>query len=225
DTPTARPPTNTLSATLTQTWPETPTPTPTITRTPTRTPTGQPTPTVTGTPPTATATPTVTLTPTVSPTPTGSPTTQSSEPLLWVNPTNRVIQGLNIPNQVFLYLSNDTQTFAIEVHLSFNVPDAILTVNDTDQTIAGVQIRTGTCPKPELVQEKNADLTLSLITYTVTQLGNTAPCNGGGLVLAIDFICLAQGTTTLSIDEATAVDKNGQTIDLILQDGTITCQP
>lgn len=235
DTPTARPPTNTLSATLTQTWPETPTPTPTITRTPTRTPTGQPTPTVTGTPPTVTPTPTITTTPTgsetptssptLSPTPTGSPTLETTEPLLWVNPQNRVIQGLNVPNQVLLYLSNDTEAFSIEVHLSFNDPDVILTVNDRDQSRDGVQILPGICPNPQYVQIKDADLTLYLIHYIVSQVGDTLTCNGGGLVLAIDFICIAPGATTLSIDTATAYTKNGQLIDLTLQDGTITCQP
>ncbi len=234
DTPTQRSPTNTLSATLTQTWPETPTPTPTITRTPTRTPTGQPTPTVTGTPPTATLTPTITNTPSGSATPTSSPTpspsptptgTTTTEALLAVEPATTTITGVGNSALIYLYLTNASGVYGIDLQLSYDAN--LFTVIDLNPSRDGTQVQPGTCPKPDNVSVNIVDVDENegTISYRVTQLSPTLPCNGG-LVLIMQFECVAvtNDAVTLSIDDA-QVSGVGIDIETVLQDGTLTCQP
>lgn len=223
DTSTSRPPTNTLSATITQTWPQTPTRTPTIT--PTFTPTSLPTPTWTTTPATPTPTPTFTntpsgtLTPTTEPSPTGTPDS-ASDPLLWINPPSLTLSSNSGQGTVLLYLSNITETYSIDVKLAYN--PAILTVIDDDFSTSGVQVQPGVCPSPQIVGTNSVNTTTGTINYAVSQLGATAGCNGG-IVLAVLFQCTASGTSSLTITDSQIFNRDLDGLIHFRQVGTLIC--
>lgn len=226
DTPTSRPPTNTLSATITQTWPQTPTRTPTVT--PTFTPTNVPTPTNTvtqGTPGTPTLTPTFTNTPvsTLTPTPQLSPTStpdRSDDPLLWINPSILTLSSNGGQGNALLYLSNITETYSIDVELSYN--PSVLTVIDYDPNVQGIQVQPGNCPQPQTIVLNSVNTTLGIINYTVSQVGSTAGCNGG-IVFSVLFQCVAGGQSPLDIDDSLILNRATEELAHYLNAGTIIC--
>ncbi|HLF90691.1 MAG TPA: cohesin domain-containing protein, partial [Anaerolineales bacterium] len=225
DTPSPRPPTNTLSATLTQTWPETPSPTPTITRTPTQTLTWTPSPTVTGTPPTTTPTPSVTPTLSGSETPTFTPTpsmtaTSSDQPLVWVSPDTQTVQVNGQPGQALIQLSNFTDVYDMDLQLSYDTD--LITIIDANTSQTGTQVLPGTCPQPDQVFINIVDTEEGNIDYQVSQVDPTPPCDEG-IVVTVNFTCIANGTAFLFIDDTFIVDGNGEELTHEVEDGLIFC--
>jgi hypothetical protein len=145
--------------------------------------------------------------------------------LIWVNPSTRTLSGIGAQGEVFIFLSNITDVYAIEVYLSFNEADDIVTVVDANTTTTGVQVLPGNCPQPQVVQENLVELTTYTTEYVVTQTGATAPCNDGGVVMTIKFECLAIGTTNLTMDDVLVLDRESNILDITAQDGSIVCQP
>lgn len=133
-----------------------------------------------------------------------------------------MINGVGERGQVLLFLSDIAGVYAVEASLSYDFD--ILTVVDAAPSTFGVQVQPGSCPNPQSVAVNLADVTEGTIAYAVTQVGQTASCDGG-TVLIIEFECLAVGTSNLSVDSVVILDRNAQTIDTLVEDGTITCQP
>ncbi|NUM44489.1 MAG: hypothetical protein HUU38_07250 [Anaerolineales bacterium] len=162
-------PTNTATPTPTGSVTATHTPTPTLTKT------GSPTPTATGSPPA-----------THTPTPTGTPA------LLSLQPASSDILPWETAN-LTVQLDNVANVYGIDFSIVFDPTK--LSVIDANTILDGVQIATGSCPQPDSVLFNTVNNTNGSISYAVTQLNPTLPCNGGD-VATIQFQCLDVNTSS-----------------------------
>ncbi len=203
-----------------------PTPTPTDTPTETALPTITATPTNTLTPtPTGSATATMTPTPTgtdVPPSATPTPTITQLPPdaLLSLQPDN-----LNISFQstadLSVMLENISDVYGLHFILDFD--PTMLAVVDADLGTDGVQITPGDCPQPDFVATNIASNALGTITYDVTKVNPTIPCDGGQAA-TIQLQCLAPGASTLiTFTESLIATRDGETIPHTTANATIHC--
>ena len=84
---------------------------------------------------------------------------------------------------------------------------SILEVLD-DGGAPGVQIEPGDCPATDFVVTNSADNAAGTITYAVTQLMPTPPCDGG-IVATVRFLALAEATTAVDFIESVISNPDG----------------
>ena len=145
-------------------------------------------------------------------------TSRESAPLitlLWLNPANPVaVAGGS--DTIDLQLDSVTNVFGAEVNISYD--PAILSVP------AG-GVTPGACPQPDFVVSNTA--AGGVISYAVTELNPTPPCNGG-VVATIEFECSAglvvRTETDILITSSIISDPNGQAIPHDIQHATFTCE-
>lgn len=128
---------------------------------------------------------------------------------------------LNVGNTlvVEVRVENVTDMYAASFDLLFN--PAILQVQDEDSGKDGVQIQPGNFPNPEFVATNTANNTTGLIQYAVTQLGDTAPVSGNGLLAAITFQTVAQGSSDLVFNQVMLVNKSAALLSSTSENGQI----
>ena len=139
--------------------------------------------------------------------------------LLWINPATT---ETGIGGEVDLQLDNVADVYGLQVEMNFD--PAILEVVDADPGTTGIQIAPGACPAPDFVVTNDTDNLSGQINYAVTQLNPTVPCDGG-VVAAVQFSCLAEGTSAVEIITSVVSDSSGVSLPHTTQNGTIECIP
>jgi hypothetical protein len=144
----------------------------------------------------------------------------ADSPLLWLNPSHSSIPKGGIV-KVVLQLDNLSNVYGSEISLNFD-PNA-LEVIDALPGVNGVQLKPGSCPKPDFIVENYADNTAGTIAYAVTQLSPSLPCNGGD-VAVISFRCLSQDVVSqVFITESILADQNLNNLPHATQHGNVSC--
>ena len=120
--------------------------------------------------------------------------------------------GTDVPEgqefTVDVQLADIVDVYGIEFTLDFDA--SILEVLD-DGGAAGVQIELGDCPAPDFVVTNSADNVAGTISYAVTQLMPTPPCDGG-IVATVRFLALAEATTAVDFTESIVFNPDGTPI-------------
>ncbi len=111
--------------------------------------------------------------------------------------------------------------YGVDVRLSFD--PTLLEGQDADGTPAnGVQFQAGSFPAPNFVVKNEADNSAGTIWYAVTQMNPTEPVSGSGVAASITFKGLAEGTSSVAFTYQKLVNRNGEQILAIAEDGLIT---
>jgi ELWxxDGT repeat protein len=114
--------------------------------------------------------------------------------------------------------------YGVELQLSFD--PTIVEVVDVDPVTAGIQIQPGVCPMPDSVDVNSADNTTGTISYAVTSLSPSPPCNSGGVIASITFLGLTEGNSILHFEGELLSDTNANPIPVdSVQDGSLTVMP
>ena len=142
-----------------------------------------------------------------------------TNPLLWINPEN---YQTGIGAEVDLQLDNIIDVYGLQVEITFD--SSMLEVVDADDNTVGTQIDTGVCPAPNFVVANDTDNSSGQISYAVTQLNPTIPCDGG-TVATVQFTCLAEGISAIDITTSVVSDSSGSSLVHDTQNGTIECIP
>jgi hypothetical protein len=107
--------------------------------------------------------------------------------LLVVPIPQEVPLGGNATVDIIVEDVSDLYGLSMELHFD----PAFVEVVDDDPGTAGVQITPGSCPSPDFVVQNAADNAVGTITYDVTSLSPSLPCDGTGHVATITFRGLA----------------------------------
>jgi uncharacterized repeat protein (TIGR02543 family) len=132
--------------------------------------------------------------------------------LLWLNPAaSEVPPGGS--TSLALQLDDIMNVYGIDVRIGFD--PAILSV---------VEITPGVCPQPDFVVVN--EVTGGTISYAVTQLNPTPPCNGG-IVATLEFECVpglaAEVGSAVTIDSSLVANPDGIPLDHTVQNAVVTC--
>jgi len=132
--------------------------------------------------------------------------------ILWLNPAYALV-NTGTSSGLTLQLDSATNVYGIQLEMTFD-PAVI--------NVVGSTLTPGSCPAPDFVLYNTADNGTGDISYVVTQLSPTAPCNGGD-VAEIEITCVAPGETTVSITSSIISDPNGLPIPHTTQNGSVYC--
>ncbi|MGD2159385.1 MAG: cohesin domain-containing protein, partial [Anaerolineales bacterium] len=97
-----------------------------------------------------------------------------------------------------------------------------LTFDPTIVQVDGTSITPGTCPQADFVVQNTVDNVAGTISYDVTSLAPTTPCNGTGVIASITFNKIATGTSSVHFNTWLLADTNGVEIPTSTTDGEIT---
>jgi hypothetical protein len=92
-----------------------------------------------------------------------------------------VSTGVGKAVQIWVY--NVKDLYGVDLEIKFD--PGKLQVADANIRMAGIQIQPGQAPVPDFVAINSVDNRKGLIRYVATQLGETSPFNGSGLVATI----------------------------------------
>lgn len=134
-------------------------------------------------------------------------------PIIVLNPTSPVV-GVGAHANVDIRLDNFTNVYGAQIEMSFD---------ETILQVTGGKLTPGSCPAPDFVQANTANNATGVISYVVTQLNPTTPCNGGVLA-KIDFECVAEGVSNVSFTSSIVSDQNANAITHTVQNGTVECE-
>lgn len=107
---------------------------------------------------------------------------------------------------------NVTDLYGLELHFKYD--PAVLEIQDSKADQEGIQIEPGTLlpVNQGFVVANQADQGQGTILYALTLLNPAPPVKGSGLVARISFKVLQNVPSTVSIEQATLVSANLQTI-------------
>jgi hypothetical protein len=108
------------------------------------------------------------------------------------------------------------------VSLVINFDPNFVEVEDADPGTSGVQIALGNCPSPDMVTENAVDNGTGVITYSVSSLSPSVPCDGSGVIATITFHGLQVGTSPVQFTDLLLADSNGQPIEAEIFDGSVS---
>ena len=121
---------------------------------------------------------------------------------IWLDGPNQALRDETISYDI---KTDATGLYGIQLELSFD-PAVLQAVN--------TQLMTGSCPTPDHVQTNTVDNSAGTLSYTVTSLNPTPPCDGG-IVASIQFKVsptAVGGSTAVQFDEVILADKDGAEI-------------
>ena len=116
-------------------------------------------------------------------------------------------------------VSDVVDFYGAQLELSFD--PAKVQVVDVDDGKEGIQIEPGSCPTPDFVVENEADNTVGTITYSVSSLSPSLPCDGTGVIASITFEGVGEGNSPMAFDTALLSDTNGDPIEVNSSNGSI----
>jgi hypothetical protein len=134
-------------------------------------------------------------------------------PIIVLDPTSPVV-GVGANVNVDIRLDNFTNVYGGQIEMSFD---------ETIVQVSGDKLTPGSCPAPDFVQSNNADNVNGVISYVVTQLNPTTPCNGG-VMATIDFLCVAEGVSDVTFTSSIISDADANPIIHTGQNGTVECE-
>jgi hypothetical protein len=109
------------------------------------------------------------------------------------------------------------------LHFILDFDPTMLAVVDADPGTDGVQITPGDCPQPDFVATNTADNALGTITYDVTKVNPTIPCEGGQAA-TIQLQCLGTSASTLiTFTESLIATRDGETIPHTTTSAVVNC--
>ncbi len=124
---------------------------------------------------------------------------------------------------VDIRVSNATNLYAVEVHLTFD--KALLQVLDDDDTQPGIQILPGSLfpsVKPSYVVVNKASQENGTVDFAMTLLAPTEPVTGGGTLATVRFSARARGAAQVGWVSAKLADRDGNVIGHTAAPTTIT---
>jgi hypothetical protein len=101
--------------------------------------------------------------------------------------------------------------YAVDMEIRFDATR--MQVSDADAKRDGVQIEPGQLPRPDFVAINMADNERGIIRYVVTQLGDEAAVNGGGVVATIAWEKPADTNADVSVAAVTLVSGRAEAIE------------
>lgn len=133
--------------------------------------------------------------------------------MIVLDPTSPVV-GVGANVDVDIRLENFTNVYGGQIEMSFD---------ETIVQVTGGILTPGSCPAPDFVVSNSANNATGVISYAVTQLSPTTPCNGG-VMAAIDFECVAEGVADVTFTSSLISDADGSPITHTVQNGTVECE-
>jgi hypothetical protein len=110
-----------------------------------------------------------------------------------------------------IWVENVRDLYAVDLEIKFDTTK--LQVADADARTEGIQIQPGQSPVPDFVAINSVDNQKGLIRYVVTQLGETPPFNGSGLVATITWQKSADKEATVSLKAVVLVNQDARPIE------------
>ncbi len=111
------------------------------------------------------------------------------------------------------------QLYGLEIHLSFD--PAVIQVMDANASIDGVQVSRAAWLEDALIAVNKVDNDQGVIDFAATLLRPAQPVSGRKTVLTVRLQGVTEGTTRLSIEDASLVNYEGMMIPTEIQSGFI----
>jgi hypothetical protein len=112
---------------------------------------------------------------------------------------------------VQIWVDNVKDLYAVDLEIKFDATK--LRVADADPRTEGIQIRPGQVPAPDFVAINNVDNQKGLIRYVTTQLGETPPFSGSGLVATIAWQRAADKAAVVFLAAVILVNQDARPIE------------
>ncbi len=165
-----------------------------------------------------------------SPTAAGLAARPALTALARTDPVNATVQ-VGQTAVVNMYIQDVVNLYGADIRLEFD--PAVVQVVDADSYSPGTQIEPlYSFLSPDFVIKRVACNTVEpanpdcskagFIWYALTQVNPTSPVSGSGAIAAITFRGIAAGTSPITMTYAKAADRNGITIPLDMQSGSIS---
>ncbi len=140
------------------------------------------------------------------------------------------VQGCGV-TRVEIWVRDVADLYGADVRFKFD--PGILRVVDADPGSSGVQLTPlGGFLKPDFVARKiacnvadpnNPDCAeAGFVWYAVTQTSPNMPVSGSGPLVAVDFVAIAPGASSLEIVYSKIVDRDGMALPGVTRDGQLT---
>lgn len=137
-----------------------------------------------------------------------------------VKPQPEVFEvGMGQVERLAIVLENASEVYGIDIRAKFD--PSMVEIADADPQKDGVQMIAGNFPKPDFLVRNQADNSAGSLMYVITQVNPSPPANGNGVVFYIEIRGKKMGETPFTIEFVDAADREGKTLTLDKQDGTI----
>ncbi|MGB9591497.1 MAG: cohesin domain-containing protein [Candidatus Kryptoniota bacterium] len=118
-----------------------------------------------------------------------------------------------------IVLENAQDVYGVDIRARFD--PTMVEIVDEDNQKEGVQMLPGQFPKPDFLVRNQADNTVGNLMYVITQVNPSPPANGNGVVFWIEMRGKVMGESPFVIEFVDAADREGKTLTLDKQNGTI----
>ena len=118
-----------------------------------------------------------------------------------------------------IVLENARDVYGVDIRARFD--PAMVEIVDEDPQRDGVQMIAGQFPKPDFLVRNQADNSAGTLMYVITQVNPSPPANGNGVVFWIEMRGKVMGESPFTIEFVDAADREGKTLTLDKQNGTI----
>ncbi len=133
------------------------------------------------------------------------------------------VVGLGQVETLDILLVNAREVYGMDVRARFD-PDA-LEIVDADPRKDGIQMIPGEFIKPDFLVRNTVDNQMGTLQYVITQVNPALPVNGDGVVLSILIRGKIKGESVLRIDFVEIANREGRTLPVTSQNGTIIVGP
>lgn len=145
---------------------------------------------------------------------------QAGVDMLWFHPESATA-GPGESIFVAARLDYPASVYAVDLQISYH--PSVVAIVDADPALAGIQVQTGSCPRPEFALLNQADNAAGALDYAFTQLNPTLGCAGGEIAL-IEFRCIGVGVATVRFEAPTLIsDAQGNPIPYTAQETSLHC--
>lgn len=120
---------------------------------------------------------------------------------------------------VTFVLADAQDAYGIDVRATFD--PKVVEVVDADPGKDGVQMTPGDFLRPDFVARNVADNEQGTLRYALTQVNPTKPASGTGAIFTVQFRGKAAGETALTLEPVEMADRQGRTLPVTVQSGTI----
>jgi hypothetical protein len=118
-----------------------------------------------------------------------------------------------------IVLADAQKAYGIDVRATFD--PQLVEVVDADPGKEGIQMTPGAFLRPDFVARNVVDNTAGTLRYALTQVNPTQPASGTGVIFIVQFRGKTPGETTLTLGPVEMADRQGQTLPVTIQSGTI----
>ena len=119
--------------------------------------------------------------------------------------------------------SSTTRQGAYGIDVSARFDPSVVDVIDADDAQAGVQVLSGAFLQPDFVVRNTADNASGALHYAITQINPSPPASGDGVIVTIAFRGKGAGAqSAFTIENVVLASRDGATLPVVMQHGTIT---